>query len=69
MPNNTFFGVFRIGDFMPAYYYKCNACLQMFVTGEDLDPDILTCALTQCDINQVSEEEANRTVEELRDEQ
>lgn len=52
---------------MPCFYFKCYNCNEMFVTGNEV-PGGLSCAIGQCDIQEITREEAEKAVEEMRDE-
>lgn len=53
---------------MPIFYFHCETCDSLFVGGESHIPCNTVCVMGRCDINKISEEEANRIVEEKRNE-
>lgn len=54
---------------MPVHYFKCFNCDQMFVAGVRELPNKLVCVMGQCDIREISEEEAEKNTEEIRNEE
>lgn len=53
---------------MPAHYFKCLECDQLFVHGTEEMPPGLVCAMGKCDIRNLTDEEAAEAVEEAVDE-
>ncbi len=50
-------------------YLSCDNCSNLFVTGEPIcDLSEVRCAFGGCNIKQVTKEEADQKVEDLRDE-
>jgi len=53
---------------MSIHFFRCNACDQTFVGGQDTNSFKITCPSIKCEIKEISEEEANKIAEEKRNE-
>ncbi len=54
---------------MPTYYYECSTCDSMFVSGQKVTiSDNNVCLAGRCNIKELTREEADEAVEEMRNE-
>lgn len=52
---------------MPAYYFKCHWCDVMYVTGEEV-PGGISCGVCLKQLEELSQEEVEEAVEDMRNE-